>query len=131
MLQVAAAARSEPGQRAGNEDQLRICNRSPHWLAVLADGAGGHAGGAEASRRAVEQLPQALPPRFEAGALTHAVLVAHQHVRAGQDGAGGVLQRMHSTVVVLWIDTESGGGLWTHVGDSRLYLVRRGVLRQL
>lgn len=130
MLEVAAATRSEPGQRASNEDQVRVCRRGPHWLAVLADGAGGHAGGAEASLRAVEWLPRALAPHFEPGTLTDAVLAAHQHVRAGQGGASG-LQRMHSTVVVLWIDAATGSGLWTHVGDSRLYLARRGVLRQL
>ena len=34
---------------------------------------------------------------------------------------------MHSTVVVLWIDLDRQSALWSHVGDSRLYRVRRGV----
>ncbi len=38
---------------------------------------------------------------------------------------------MHSTLVVLWIDADGGRALWTHVGDSRLYLIRRGGLRLL
>jgi PPM family protein phosphatase len=133
LLAIAAAASSERGQRASNEDQVRICAQGAHWLAVLADGAGGHQGGAEASRRAVEHMPQALDAGatgFDPGALTRAVVSAHRCVLEGQRGGRG-LDRMHSTVVVLWIDTRSGTALWAHVGDSRLYLVRRGVLRQL
>jgi serine/threonine protein phosphatase PrpC len=133
MLEIAIATRSERGQRTRNEDSVRVCRDGPLWLAVLADGAGGHQGGAEASHRAVEYMQQALyavRPGFEAGALTKAVVATHRYVLEGQRPGSG-LDHMHSTVVVLWIDTESGGALWTHVGDSRLYVVRRGVLRQL
>ena len=38
---------------------------------------------------------------------------------------------MHSTVVVLWIDLDRQSALWSHVGDSRLYRVRRGVVTAL
>ena len=133
MFEIAAASRSERGQRERNEDRVHASRHGPLWLAVLADGAGGHHGGAEASRRAVENLPGALAmaeTAFSAGALTRAVVAAHHHVLAGQRSGDG-LDRMHSTVVVLWIDAAGGRALWTHVGDSRLYLVRRGVLRQL
>ena len=133
MLDIAIATRSERGQRARNEDSVRVCRDGAQWLAVLADGAGGHHGGAEASQRAVAYVDQALHaagPAFDAGALTRAVVATHRHVLAGQQSGSG-LAHMHSTVVVLWIDGASGGALWTHVGDSRLYVVRRGVLRQL
>jgi PPM family protein phosphatase len=133
MLQVAAAACSERGQRSRNEDRVLVCPQGERWLAVLADGAGGHHGGDEASRRAVEALPGALPDgagAFDAGSLMRAVVAAHRHVLAGQAGDDGP-DRMHSTVVTLWIDAASASALWAHVGDSRLYLVRRGVLRQL
>jgi PPM family protein phosphatase len=133
MLDIAIATRSERGQRSRNEDSVRVCRDGAQWLAVLADGAGGHRGGAEASQRAVAYVDQALHaagPAFDAGALTRAVVATHGHVRAGQQ-AGDGLADMRSTVVVLWIDGASGGALWTHVGDSRLYVVRRGVLRLL
>lgn len=133
MLEIAAATCSERGQRTRNEDQVRLCSHGAHRLAVLADGAGGHRGGAEASRRAVERVPDALygtAPEFSARSLTAAVVAAHHHLLEGQRSDEG-FDRMHSTVVALWIDTGSGSALWTHVGDSRLYLVRRGVLRQL
>jgi serine/threonine protein phosphatase PrpC len=133
MLAIAIATRSERGQRTRNEDSVRVCREGAQWLAILADGAGGHQGGAEASRRAVAYVDQALHAAghaFDAGALTRAVVATHRHVLAGQRSGSG-LDHMHSTVVVLWIDGASGGALWTHVGDSRLYVVRRGVLRLL
>src|SRR5205085_11734102 len=106
-LDIAAASRSELGQRKTNEDKVRVCREGPRWIAILADGAGGHRGGAEASRRAVDELEAALhDPRadFSPASLTRAVVSAHAEVqraqRAGQEGLG----RMHSTVVVLWLD---------------------------
>uniref|UniRef100_UPI003D769283 PP2C family protein-serine/threonine phosphatase n=1 Tax=Salmonella enterica TaxID=28901 RepID=UPI003D769283 len=53
----------------------------------------------------------------------------HRDVLDAQQGDG--LNRMHSTVVALWIDAAAGSALWTHLGDSRLYVARRGVLSLL
>ena len=132
-LDISTASRSEPGQRKTNEDKVRICRDGARWVAVLADGAGGHRGGAEASRRAVDALEAALcdeNAEFSAAVLTAAVLTAHDDVQAAQGRAHGVA-RMHSTVVVLWLDLERQMALWSHVGDSRLYRVRRGVVTPL
>ena len=125
-LHVAAAWRSELGRRKSNEDKVRVCREGPRWLAVLADGAGGHHNGAEASRRAVESLETSLcegEPVFCAQVLADAVHAAHDEVQQAQGDSHGIA-RMHTTVVVLWVDTESATALWSHVGDSRLYLVR-------
>ncbi|HEX6708678.1 MAG TPA: protein phosphatase 2C domain-containing protein [Albitalea sp.] len=133
MLDVAVATRSERGQRASNQDKVRVCREGARWVAVLADGAGGHVGGEEASRRAVEHLESALhesAPEFDALSLTQAVLSAHAQVQRAQGDAQG-LERMHSTVVVLWIDIDGDRALWSHVGDSRLYHARRGALTLL
>ncbi len=133
MLEIAVATRSERGQRELNEDQVRVACERPRWMGVLADGAGGHRGGAEASRRAVEYVELALheaAPEFNAGSLTAAVVATHRHVLGAQQPAES-LGRMHSTLVVLWIDTVAGSALWSHVGDSRLYVARRGALRLL
>jgi PPM family protein phosphatase len=128
-LDIAAASRSELGQRKTNEDKVRICRDGPRWVAVLADGAGGHRGGAEASRRAVESVEAALcdeGAEFSATALSAAVIAAHDHVVAAQQDEAHSSRRMHSTLVVLWIDLERQIALWSHVGDSRLYRVRAG-----
>jgi PPM family protein phosphatase len=123
---IAAAARSERGARGTNEDATCVLEDDGHWIAVLADGAGGHHGGAEAARRTVTQLEAALhcaSPPFAAESLTSAVLAAHASVREGPQEPG--FGQMHSTVVVLWIDATRGA-LWSHVGDSRLYRARCG-----
>ncbi len=133
MVEIAVASRSERGQRSTNEDRVAVCRAGPHWIAVLADGAGGHRGGAEAAHCAVEHLQQVLRAcdgAFEAEALTQAVLATHRRVLDAQESGAGP-RGMHTTLVVLWIDAGSGRALWTHVGDSRLYVVRRGTLRQL
>ncbi len=127
-IEIAVASCSEFGRRQSNEDRVGVCREGSRWTAILADGAGGHWGGAEASRRAVESLESslcqsALP--FAPGVLTEAVHRAHADVRAAQDDAHAIA-RMHSTVVALWIDCDSATALWSHVGDSRLYRVRDG-----
>lgn len=132
-LDIAAASRSERGQRKTNEDNVRVCREGARWVAVLADGAGGHRGGAEASRRAVDALETALcdeGAEFTAAALTAAVLAAHDDVQGAQDPSHD-LARMHSTVVVLWLDLDRQSALWSHVGDSRLYRVHRGAVTAL
>lgn len=133
VLDISAAACSEPGQRDTNEDRVLVRREGPRWLAVLADGAGGHARGAEAARLAVERLGAELHggASFTPEALTAAVLAAHAEVSRAQTVRGGGRDRMHTTVVVLWVDSGSGQALWSHVGDSRLYLVRDGHAERL
>ncbi|UXH80667.1 PP2C family protein-serine/threonine phosphatase [Roseateles amylovorans] len=127
MLKIRVAACSERGQRATNEDALVAHENGPGWYAVLADGAGGHRNGAEAARRAIHRMQLSLgdatlPWRPEL--LTDAVLAAHDDVRRGIDAAGR--DRMHTTLVALCVDAQRNFALWTHVGDSRLYRLRRG-----
>lgn len=122
-LRLQVAACSEQGTRAVNEDAVLMRDNGPAWFAVLADGAGGHADGAEAARRAVASLQArlgdaTLPWRPEL--LTHAVLAAHAEVRDGRRTQAP----MHTTVVALCIDARRGVALWSHVGDSRLYRLR-------
>ncbi|RQP25388.1 PP2C family protein-serine/threonine phosphatase [Piscinibacter terrae] len=134
MVEIQVAALSELGQRDVNEDKVHVSRDGGRWVALLADGAGGHRNGAEASRRAMESLEMSLvqaSPPFDAQALTQAMLAAHAHVQQGQDSDSSGQGRMHSTVVALWIDAAAELALWSHVGDSRLYRVRDGMLSQL
>jgi len=127
-VELSAASRSERGARKSNEDKVRVCREGARWIAVVADGAGGHRDGAEASRRAVDSLESSLcenEPAFGPMSLSAAVVAAHDDVQGAQSDAHGVA-RMHSTVVVLWVDCDSATALWSHVGDSRLYRVRDG-----
>lgn len=129
----ALASLSEPGARAGNEDAWRTGDQGGRCHAVLADGAGGHARGAEAARRVVEGVEAALcapGATFEAATLTTGLLQVHAALQATQAGATG-RERMHATVVVLWVDGRTDCALWSHVGDSRLYRLRYGAVERL
>ncbi|HET9643664.1 MAG TPA: protein phosphatase 2C domain-containing protein [Burkholderiaceae bacterium] len=126
---IRAALCSECGARAGNEDAVSVGQYGPGWYAVLADGAGGHRQGAEAARRAVQRLQACLYDAtlpWNPESLTQAVMAAHEDVCRGQTMQGA--DRMHTTLVALCIDALRGFALWTHVGDSRLYRLRDGVI---
>lgn len=118
--------------RLRNED--RVACHADSGLAVLADGMGGHAGGAEAAWIAVAAWME----RMEQGAetahlheadLREAVLLANDRVRqaAAEDPA---LRGMGTTLVGACFRGD-GSLLHAHVGDSRLYQFREGGLRCL
>ena len=130
MLEITTATCSERGQRAANEDALRLGEAGNTRYAVLSDGAGGHERGAEASRRVVDHIEAALianAASFAPTPLTQALLAAHAELQQQQIGASGT-RRMHATVVVLWLDMRRDLAVWSHVGDSRLYRLRYGAV---
>jgi PPM family protein phosphatase len=126
MSGVHIASCSEQGARSRNEDALRHGHNVNGFYAVLADGAGGHSRGAEAAQRAVQRVEAALCDQglsYVPENLTQTVYLAHAELQHHQQGSTPE-QRMHTTVVVLWIDPTAKFALWTHVGDSRLYRIR-------
>jgi serine/threonine protein phosphatase PrpC len=127
MLQIDIAARTEPGARHHNEDDLRFGGNGALWHAVLADGAGGHQGGATAADLVVRLVELQLQSAGAASAelLNTALHDAHAALGERQQGRRS-RERMHATVVALWIDAEREEAVWSHVGDSRLYMLRRG-----
>jgi len=130
MLEIDYAVCTECGQRRSNEDELSAGRSDGLCYALLADGAGGHVRGAEAAQRVVRHLEAALcnaGGTFEPQTLTRAVRAAHAELRRLQPHERGQ-QRFHATVVVLWLDGSEQRALWTHVGDSRLYRLRHGVV---
>jgi PPM family protein phosphatase len=130
MLDITLAMRTQLGQRQGNEDTLASACSGPACYALLADGAGGHQRGAEASQRAIASLEAAclaaLSTRLNPQWLNQAVLAAHEELRRGQQVHG--TERMYTTLVALCLDGAKEQALWSHVGDSRLYRLRHGVV---
>lgn len=123
------AACTDPGARGGNEDDLRHGSTAVGHFAVVADGAGGHARGEEASYRAVECVARGLgDPEaiFQPATLTALAYLAHEELLRALRGVRRADLRMHTTLVALWLDARLERALWTHVGDSRLYRVRGG-----
>jgi PPM family protein phosphatase len=127
---VTLASCTRVGARQHNEDDWRAATLPQGAYAVLSDGAGGHQGGEVAADLTVRLVSTALQaiPTFDPDILNQTTLDAHQAILAGQSG-GAAAQNMHATMVALWIDHDHA--LWTHVGDSRLYLLRGGHVRHV
>jgi PPM family protein phosphatase len=129
-LELSAHGRSDVGQvRAGNEDALLILQR----VFAVADGMGGHLGGEVASAAALEPLTGLDAQRFDASedalaALSAAVALANTEV-SRRSRSEPELEGMGTTLTALLIDGTDAH--LVHVGDSRCYLLRDGVLVQL
>ena len=101
-----------------------------HLFAILADGMGGHAGGALASRTVCDQF-------LAAYALTRGTavdnlldsLAAANNAIAGKVTANPLLSGMGSTLVAVTFAPE--GMNWVSVGDSPLLLWRGGEIEML
>ena len=128
---VEMAALSDPGTaREHNED---FCACAPaSGLVAVADGVSGALGGETASRMAVEvtlrafgeQPASVATPRRLARAAQQANIEVHEKSLLVPE-----LRGMSTTLIAVAI--EAGQLYAVHVGDSRLYLLRDGVLSQL
>jgi serine/threonine protein phosphatase PrpC len=143
-LRISARGLTDVGQRRDhNEDALLI--DTDLGLFVVADGMGGHAGGATASRLAVEsirtellRLREAQPELFGSDtegeenplpdvlgkAVERACAVIFAAAQAEPELAG-----MGTTVTAALVDGHSA--FVAHVGDSRAYLLRGGHIYQV
>lgn len=118
--------------RSNNEDSFLV--REP-YLFVVADGMGGHAAGEIASRatlKAFEAATHELRVGFEGDAsnvLKDAFLKANEHVYkmaiSNPDYEG-----MGTTMTALYLQQDNTAYV-AHIGDSRMYLFRHGVLMQV
>jgi serine/threonine protein phosphatase PrpC len=124
-------------KRDHNEDSL-LCNDRLRLYAV-ADGMGGHLGGEQASRMAVEVLEREMElrlvppddgpkPPSVAEALREATLLAS---RAIYESAQTIPERAGMGTTLTSLCFHGGSLSLCHVGDSRAYLFRDGRARQL
>jgi len=117
-MQVHHAELSDTGRvRSSNQDNLLADAELGLW--VVADGMGGHAGGAEASRIACEAVHEAITHGM---ALADAFEVAHSRVRAAQEGQPALADMGTTLVAIQDLGTEFELA-W--VGDSRAYRLNR------
>jgi protein phosphatase len=114
--------------REVNEDACLDQSELGRW--AVADGMGGHAVGDVASRIVIDELKRLASPvsmkAFMADARAH-LQAANRLLR--EEAARRQVQRIGSTVVALLACDRFCGYVWA--GDSRLYLLRDGQLRQL
>jgi serine/threonine protein phosphatase PrpC len=123
------ASYSLAGGRPTNQDRIVCAERDNAVLLVLADGLGGHAGGAlaadiltQTAQHAFEAVRQPVitkPSTF----LALTIMQAHKAIYArGQAHSPPITPR---TTCVLCL-VQNGYAYWAHVGDSRLYHFRDG-----
>jgi serine/threonine protein phosphatase PrpC len=131
-MRVRSCAISDVGRkRQKNEDSYLINDELN--LFVVADGMGGHAGGEYASRIAITTIEEMFKQNSANSAppeeiVSQAVRDASAKIisKAEEDQA---LKGMGTTVICLHLDGKRA--VLGHVGDSRAYLFRDGVLEQL
>ncbi len=127
-MKYQASKTSRLGNRVVNEDRIAVAEHHGAVLLVLADGMGGYRGGQIASKTLVNRMIRQfrrtkLPTPEPAAFLKDLISDAHLAVlRAGQEQYPPIEPR--TTCVVCLI--QEGYAQWAHVGDSRLYLFRRG-----
>ena len=140
LFAVHAAGRTDTGRRRqANEDALLVMRKQTVY--AVADGMGGHAGGAVASQLAVEAIATAFIDGIEspcilsnvpplAAELVQSLAAANESIRraAARDVR---LSDMGTTVVAARFCPERGRLYVGHVGDSRCYRLREGTLELL
>jgi len=142
-VRIVSGGQSDVGQqRANNEDCFRIVQ--PLNLFVISDGMGGEAHGEIASAMAVETVVKtcmreetetvAASAEMQPGwsdktkLLLNAAHLANKNIYESAE-ANPQQQGMGATLSAAWINEEKLSVV--HVGDSRVYLLRSGVLQQL
>lgn len=106
--------------RRGNEDAVAV--DAERGLFVVADGMGGHTGGAMASSLACEVIPRAL----DAGkTLAEAIMEAHEAVLNHPVSLACPIDKAPGTTVVVARIQPTGQAEVAWMGDSRIYLWRK------
>lgn len=122
---------SRKGGRLKNEDRMGYCYTRESGLFVLADGMGGHPEGEVAAQMALQTIAalyqrEARPLLKDVKAfLNTSVMTAHQQIMR-YAGTKGMLDTPRTTVVAAVLQGTTAH--WVHCGDSRLYVVRDGML---
>ena len=144
-MRIVAAGLTDVGlQRDHNEDTFRCFDK--HGLYVVADGMGGHRSGEVASQMAADAVqaffeatqredatwPFAIDPALPMpqNRLAAAIKMANKQIfeRSLSDASA---HGMGTTVVGMVVAPGAGSVLIAHVGDSRIYRIRRGRITQL
>jgi serine/threonine protein phosphatase PrpC len=122
---------SRKGAREVNQDRIAYTYSRETLLLVIADGMGGHVGGEIAAQIAVrlfiERFQQEAKPilRNPLKFMQETMLRAHAAL-GSYANQFSMLETPRTTCVAVVV--QGGHAYWTHVGDSRFYLLRQGKL---
>jgi protein phosphatase len=117
--------------RNANQDSYYLDPRGRFY--IVADGVGGHAGGEQASRLAIESIREYLENNWaseehSALLINRAIKYANEIILQDQELHPEFAEMGTTVVMVLFREDGNWRG---HVGDSRLYLLRNTQLEQI
>lgn len=135
MKSLLITGQTDVGQRRNDNQDTFIC--APIWsetsaLLAVIDGVGGYAGGDRAAAIAKESIEQymATPNGKPLSMLREAVVFANNQIN-NQRQQELRLAQMCCVLTTAVADTQSKKLYFVHVGDTRLYRYRKGVLEKL
>jgi len=141
-MNISAGAKTDTGQRPNNEDRYAVVDTRKRQIRadgvlIIADGMGGRSFGEQAASAAVETTEDALAELLDNRQVGDVVVA---------DALATALRRANSRVYELASEGDDRKGMGTtcvaavvegerlyvaHAGDSRAYLLRDGLLRQI
>jgi len=128
-MKYTIAELSRPGARPYNQDRVGHWATSDALIMVFADGMGGHRHGDVAAQLALAQMIEAFKrdakPRLANPDIFLFRSIGRVHGMLHQEARKLALEETPRTVIVACV-VQNGYAYWSHVGDSRLYLVRKG-----
>jgi protein phosphatase len=125
---IDVASLSEAGPRTRNEDSILAASLGPASFVIgVADGLGGHEGGKNASRFAVNSLLEKLQAEGSFRSLKDIVSDIHLELRVSQQHAS--LPGMATTLSAAVI--SSLNMKFVHCGDTRISIARENGIRRL
>src|SRR5258706_8235309 len=117
------------GGRPYSQARLAAARSGEALLMVLADGMGGYAGGELAAQAGVDCVAEAFGreagPRLADADAFLARIMGAAHLAIVQKGLGEGMEQPPRTTLVACV-VQSGYAHWSFIGDSRLYLIRKG-----
>jgi PPM family protein phosphatase len=131
-LRVEHAELSLQGGRDSNQDRVSVAVADEAALLIACDGMGGHADGERAAdiaqQTVVERFWQTAQPLIDPLGFLHLALGAAHASVVGLAPRLPLEMRPRATCAVCVVQQTSA--YWAHVGDSRVYHLRAGRLRE-
>ena len=130
-MKYTVAQETRVGKRSYNEDRAGHWSTAEAVLLVACDGMGGHAHGEVAAELVMRHIAAAFRrdarPRLADPDLFLFRAVGRSHAMLLREATHLGLPDAPRTTVVACV-VQEGRAYWSHVGDSRLYLLRKGAV---
>jgi len=131
-LRIEYADLSLVGDREDNQDRVAIAAKDKAAFLIVIDGMGGHSDGSRAADTALKSLldsfHQMTLPMFDPIGFLHMAL-SRAHDDVARLGIGQSMDsRPRATTAICLV--QQGAAYWAHIGDSRVYWIRQGKVRE-